>query len=377
MGNNSSNERTSVNAGRSRAVSHRTSGNEGKKRGKKGGIAILCIFIVVFIALLVNFVIMPLTGSIQRTVHEDEYYGDNVLIREDATFDPTVVIDNFGGSVVPEHTLVAYRYMMESGMHVDTIKLDLHITADDKLVVLHDHDVDRISDAPTVFHETAVTVGEKTLKELKTLNLGYNFVDKDGNYPYRPEEIIVDDEDEGEGEVIDLSEVRILELGELLDYLEKEARPDGTLNYYIELKDKGESGKKSADVLFKTMEKYGVTDRAVIGSLNSGVTKYIDENYGDSVTRFASNMEITRFYFAFLWKADPGTINYSLFMIPTGMENFYDLTTQAFIDYAHYYDIAVQFKDIIDADEYAGLVENGADSIITCDPAAISVSAQD
>ena len=43
----------------------------------------------------------------------------------------------------------------------------------------------------------------------------------------------------------------------------------------------------------------------------------------------------------------------------------WNLGTKAFIDYAHKYNIAVQYWTINDADDVKTLVKNGADAIMT------------
>jgi len=165
--------------------------------------------------------------------------------------------------------------------------------------------------------------------------------------------------------------VRILTLEKILTYLEA-ARPDGDLNYIIEIKDKGAIGKQAMDKLYQAMESHRITDRTIVGTFNGDISKYIYEKYGDNVKRSAGILEVLNFYYAFLWgvKQNPDKLGYDVLQIPMGLtDNFFDLSTVAFIDYAHSLGIAVQYWTINDAKDIATLKANGADAIMTDNPA--------
>jgi glycerophosphoryl diester phosphodiesterase len=63
--------------------------------------------------------------------------------------------------IVPENTQTAYELAMEVG--VDCIELDVHLSKDDALIVMHDATLDRTSDG-------VGEIRDWTLAELKTLN---------------------------------------------------------------------------------------------------------------------------------------------------------------------------------------------------------------
>ncbi|QNP75597.1 glycerophosphodiester phosphodiesterase [Streptomyces roseirectus] len=65
--------------------------------------------------------------------------------------------------VEPENTLRSFAAAQEAGL--DAIELDLHLTSDGTLVVMHDADVDRTTDG-------CGPVAEHTLEELRTLDAG-------------------------------------------------------------------------------------------------------------------------------------------------------------------------------------------------------------
>lgn len=65
--------------------------------------------------------------------------------------------------VAPENTLRSFVRAQQSGM--DSIELDLHLSKDGSLVVMHDADVDRTTDG-------SGPIAEKTLSELRELDAG-------------------------------------------------------------------------------------------------------------------------------------------------------------------------------------------------------------
>ena len=69
----------------------------------------------------------------------------------------------------PENTLPAFAEAVR--VNADGIELDVHLTEDGELVVIHDEEVDRTTNGKGL-------VREKTLEEIKKLNAGLWFNDK-------------------------------------------------------------------------------------------------------------------------------------------------------------------------------------------------------
>jgi glycerophosphoryl diester phosphodiesterase len=77
---------------------------------------------------------------------------------------PVVVTAHRGFSgQAPENTLAAFRAAIATG--ADMIELDVHLTRDDEVVVIHDDTLERTTNGKG-------NVAEKTLAELKTLDAG-------------------------------------------------------------------------------------------------------------------------------------------------------------------------------------------------------------
>lgn len=74
----------------------------------------------------------------------------------------------------PENTMLAFEKALEVG--IDGIELDVHLTKDGELVIIHDETVDRTTNGTGV-------VAEMTLNELKKLDASYIFEGKYGVNP--------------------------------------------------------------------------------------------------------------------------------------------------------------------------------------------------
>jgi glycerophosphoryl diester phosphodiesterase len=89
----------------------------------------------------------------------------------------TLVVAHRGAAqVAPENTMEAYRRAVELGS--DAIELDVHLTADGKLAVIHDETLERTTDKTG-------SVAAMTMKQLRAADAGYRFAASDGSFPFR------------------------------------------------------------------------------------------------------------------------------------------------------------------------------------------------
>ncbi|USD59428.1 glycerophosphodiester phosphodiesterase [Vibrio sp. SCSIO 43140] len=106
---------------------------------------------------------------------------------------PLVIAHRGASGYLPEHTLEAKA--LAYAMKPDYIEQDVVMTKDDRLVVLHDHYLDRVTDVASRFPDRAREDGrfyaiDFTLAEIKTLHVTEGFkLDEQGNkvagYPER------------------------------------------------------------------------------------------------------------------------------------------------------------------------------------------------
>lgn len=256
-----------------------------------------------------------------------------------------------GGGIAPENTMMALQNCVNSTVYqLDVFEFDIHLTADGIPVLIHDGTLDRTSDAAAVFGQENVKVGDKTLAELKQLNMGAKFRNDDGQMPFA----------ELTGAAVP-DELRIVTLEEALAYLES----SGRFHYIIEVKNSGETGYKAADILYNTLVKYGALERTVVGTFHNEITAYIDTTYPDML-RSAGFNEVIEFYIYSLLKlpVSEDKWNFVALQIPT-TDYTVNLGTSRLINYAHKHNIAVQYWTINDPEEMAYLQSIGADTIMT------------
>lgn len=297
---------------------------------------------------------------------EKNYFagGANPYIAADTAM---VSAHRAGSILAPENTMNAFKLGIEEatagGYTVDIWEFDLHITKDGELILLHDHTLDRTSDSEQVFGVSDARPEDYTLAELRRLNMGYDF-ERAGEYPFR---------DLSADEVTALG-LRVCTLEEVLDYMTDDeaqaAAPEeyGKFRYIIEIKNSGKLGERATDKLYATLSERGLLGDVVFGTFNQNVTDYVDENYPDML-RSSSICEVLDFWFAYLTNADLDKrgVGYCALQIPYSKTISF-LGTKGLIEYAHKYNIAVQYWTINESDDVEYLQSIGADCIMSDDP---------
>lgn len=308
----------------------------------------IVLIVLIVLALLAGFLFWEVTrDTIAAPIETDD--AENPLITSLGT---TMLSGHrAGGGIAPENTMMALKNCVNSTEYeLDIFEFDIHLTADGIPVLLHDGTLDRTSNAAEYFGEEDVAVGSKTLAELKNLNMGEQFISDAGEAPFaglRGDDIPDD--------------LRIVTLEEALTYLEA----NGEFHYIIEIKNSGDTGLEAADKLYATLEKFGCTQRTIVGTFHNEVTAYLDSAYPD-LPRSAGVNEVIEFYAYSLLNlpADEDQFNFVALQIPT-TDYTINLGTSRVVNYAHRNNIAVQYWTINDADEMARLQSIGADAIMT------------
>lgn len=145
--------------------------------------------------------------------------------------------------VYPENTMLAFTKAVEEAK-VDGIELDVHLTKDDQLVIIHDETVDRTTNGSGY-------VKDLTLEELKTLNAPAKFGDK-------------------------YSRTEIPCFEEYCEYIS-----DKDIITNIELKTNLIYYRDIEEKVYKTLKRFDLLDRVIISSFNHCsilMTKEIDES---------------------------------------------------------------------------------------------------
>jgi len=244
---------------------------------------------------------------------------------------PLLMAHRGGANLWPENTIFAFERATTLG--VDLLELDVRLTADDNLVVIHDDTVDRTTNGHGL-------VREMTVQQLQELDAAYNFTPDNGTtYPYR-----------GQG-------IHIPTLEEVLNTF-----PQQRIN--IEIKD---DDKNAAALLSEIITNYQAQHRVVVVSFHDAPLSYF-RTLQPEVATGAGPGETRTFYILnqlYLWRLHrPHADAYQL---PTthGSAHF---DTAKFIDHAHQLNQQVHFWTINDPEEMKRLLQLGADGIITDRP---------
>lgn len=292
-----------------------------------------------------------------------------------------------GGVLDPENTMQAIKTCIyNSDYDVDILEFDLHLTADNQLILLHDENFDRTTNSVEVWGREGVLPRDKTLKEIKELNFGYWFpyergkVEVEGKRKYKDLNHLPVGVKASDLRVVTLEEV-FIEVGakKTSDLAPGESAPKIKYNFIIEIKDKGSVGKYAAEQLCKLMNDYNLLDKVVVGTFNGDISDHFDylntteqyqgkiNPYKGKINRSAGILEVLKIFLSYLMNRDLGTVKYNVLQIPY-MNWFPFLGSKSFIDYAHKHGIACQFWTINEASQMETLIKNGADCIMSDNP---------
>lgn len=182
---------------------------------------------------------------------------------------PRVIAHQGGNQERPSETNLAFEHAHEIG--VDIFELDVVLTADDQLAVIHDLTVDRTTDGTGL-------VADLTYAEIRALNAGYGLEDELGQ-PIR---------DSALNPFIDAG-AYIPSLRELF-----ETYPDTPM--LIEIKDDDERGDRSAAVLWDLIREFEREDLVVVASFNQRSLETFRGLSEGRVTMSGSMDDVVRFY---------------------------------------------------------------------------------
>ncbi len=291
-----------------------------------------------------------------------------VMVNADATnpyindyLDTDVSAHRSGAGIVPQNTLMAFEYVLKNNkkLGVDTFEFDVQITSDGELILLHNLTYDDTSNAEEAFGHKNVYASKLTFEEAyNNLNLGENFTPDEGvTYPYRGLR----------GDKIP-ENLRVVKCETVIDYIEKNSKGK-EFKYIIEIKSMGKNGMRAADELYSIITERDMKDRVIWASSKEDVSMYMERTYPD-MPRSARTTEVIQFYIysRMNWDLTDLDVSYVALQIPYGdnaANNLVNLGTRELINYAHKYNIAVQYWTVNEAEEAELLTENGADCIMS------------
>jgi glycerophosphoryl diester phosphodiesterase len=95
----------------------------------------------------------------------------------------TLVVAHRGAAAdAPENTMPAYQLAVDLG--ADAVEVDVHLTADGKLALIHDETLDRTTNLTG-------PIAAMTMAQIRRADAGYHFEAADGSFPFRGKKLRV------------------------------------------------------------------------------------------------------------------------------------------------------------------------------------------
>jgi glycerophosphoryl diester phosphodiesterase len=232
----------------------------------------------------------------------------------------------------PENTLEAFRLAVEAG--AGGLELDVRMTRDGEVVVIHDATVDRVTDG-------SGAVAGMTLDEVRRFDAGYSFSPDGGRtFPYR-----------GRG-------VRIPTLAEVYEEF-----PDAYVNADIK-----EAQPEAEEAVLSVIKDAAAEGRTLVASTDHAVLRRFRKVSGGRISTGASRREIAAFYvLSSLHLEALVSPAYEALQVPVEHRGF-KLVTPRFVRAAHSRGVRVDVWTINDVAEMNQLLDLGVDVIMTDRP---------
>ena len=262
-----------------------------------------------------------------------------------------------GANLNPENTRMAFDYVIKDTPYTDVVEIDVRLTKDNELVIIHDASINRTG----LDYETEeILIRESSYSDLTKYNLGINF-EKNGTKPYSDTSKLTDDKRNG---------LTIMKLSEFFDeYMEVRE-----FKLLLEIKDTKEDAILAVDKAEEllAMEKYSWWDsRTMIISFSTDAVNHVIKNYPN---RYVAGMGYNMVPFLIgsvlgldsLFKIEYQSVQTS--MITKAGPISIDCATKAFVRSAHRRNQCVAYWTINERSDMEHLISIGADIITTNSP---------
>ena len=127
------------------------------------------MFLTILLCLFASFVLLRFRA---QALSDNPLRSNEVL----------VIAHQGGERLFPSNTLFAFEQAL--GMGVDVLELDIHLSQDDHIVVIHDDSVDRTTNGSGL-------ISEMSLTDIQALDAGHYWTEDGENYPYREQGIYI------------------------------------------------------------------------------------------------------------------------------------------------------------------------------------------
>lgn len=285
------------------------------QKNKKLLIAFGILDAIILVLVLVYFLAKP--------TPEHPYYVDRPEVM--------VIAHQGGNHLWPDNTLFAFENALELG--VDVLEMDLHITSDEVLVIIHDETVDRTTDGNGA-------VEQMTLDELKALDAAYDWSRDEGTTtPYR-----------GQG-------IKIPTLEEVF-----QAFPGQRMT--IEIK---KSERSMAAPFCAMIRKYNMQDRVLVASFHDERMAEFRAECPEVATSSARQETTTFVLLSKVWLGGLFSPAFHSLQVPKESSGI-TVMTPGFVEAAHARNLKVEPWTINDPEQMELYIGWGVDGIITDRP---------
>lgn len=288
----------------------------------KSFLSLVGVVIVVFV--MVIFIIRHLGFQIEHKWPDHQFKRDSF----------EMIAHRGGGLEAPENTIIAFDHTINISSDF-ILEMDVHLTKDMHLAVIHDDTVDRTT-------EGAGNVNDMTLEELKQLDAGWHYQDDKGEYIYR-------------GQGVQIPSLREI----LLRY------PHQRMT--IELK---HFSKKAAQTLIDLIEELRAFERIAIASYSHQMIEYIRSQrlqwiFVGTPTQMYQSLILLNM---FLEPIDPITADaYYIPEVSMGIP----VLSQRLLNEMHRRGKPVFVWTVNEEDDMKRLMDSGVDGIITDRPSVL------
>ncbi len=236
-----------------------------------------------------------------------------------------------GAELGPENTLMAFE--LASELEMDAIELDVHITKDNHIVVIHDYTIDRTTNGTG-------RVKDFTLDQLKEFDAAYWFSPDGGEtFPYR-----------GKG-------VTVPTLDEVFDNFSH-------MRINIDIK---QNKPVIVDLILTTVKEYNLSEQVNIFSFFGSVIKQVRRTYPEISNAFTIAETLNFLAFVQQGRIREFDTAGDVFQIPLSINEVFPVASE-FIEAAHSQNLMVHVWTIDDKAIMEEMVDLGVDGIITDRP---------
>lgn len=242
---------------------------------------------------------------------------------------PTIIGHRGSAGLCPENTLASFAQALAEGAHI--LESDVHITRDGVPILLHDPDLERVSNH-------AGLACEISWEELRQVDAGYHFEDGHGRHPFR-----------GQGLRIPSLEETFLQFPDARFNLEIKCAGEPAIAATLDLI--AEHGREARTLIAAGEDEVMQDVRRLLSQ--HAISPAIGASIGEIIASVGSALQ-----------GEPTPEGVMALQIPAEFSG-QPLATRELVEHAHANDVAVHVWTINTLDEIAALLELGVDGIVT------------